>query len=97
MNLGIIASSIQVSGASYLLDTHTGVGAAYSLRKLSSTATNAIEIKRNSDNSTTNIGFVGNDLDTSTINTFCSGTTCTVETWYDQGPHGYDLNVAPIP
>ncbi len=98
MNLGIIASSIQVSGgASYLLDTHTGVGAAYSLRKISSTATNAIQIKRNSDSSTTNIGFVGNDLDTTAINTFCSGTTCTVETWYDQGPNGYNLGVAPTP
>ena len=97
MNLGIIASSIQVSSASYLLDTYTGVGAAYSLRKISSTATNAIQIKRNSDNSTTNIGFVGNDLDTTAINTFCSGTTCTVQTWYDQGPHGYHLGAPATP
>lgn len=78
------------AGASYLLDTYTGAGAAYSLRKLSSSATNAIRIERASDNAQTDIGFDGDDLDEATIGTFCSGTTCYVVTLYDQSGNGFD-------
>lgn len=98
MNLGIIASSITVGGgASYLLDTYTGAGAAYSLRKLSSAATNAVQIRRTSDSSTTNIGFAGADLNTAAVNSFCTGTTCVVQTWYDQSGSGNHLSESPTP
>ena len=74
-----------------LLDTYSGAAAAYSLRRLSSTYEgSAIEVRRASDNATQDIGFVNNELDTSTLSTFCSGTNGFVTTWYDQSGNGYD-------
>jgi hypothetical protein len=93
-NLGIIASSIQASGPTFLLDTYTGAGAAYSLRKLFSSATVAIRIIRASDSAETDIGFDGvGDLDVATISSFCSGTTGRVLILYDQSGNGYHLDV----
>jgi hypothetical protein len=75
----------------YLLDDYSGASAAYSLRKLrSGYSGSAIEVRRASDNSTQDIGFVDNELDTSTLATFCSGTDGFVTTWYDQSGNGYD-------
>ena len=72
-----------------LLDDYPGAAAAYSVRKLDKDYTGfAMEIRRASDNATQNIGFVGENLDVTSINTFCSGTTCTVRTWYDQSGNG---------
>ena len=49
-------------------------------------------IKRASDSTTTTIGFdVSGNIDESAINSFCSGTTCTVQTWKDQSGNGNDL------
>jgi len=74
-----------------LLDTYSGAEAAYSLRRLSSSYTgSAIEVRRASDNSTQNIGFSGEDLDISNLQSFCSGTDGFVTTWYDQSGNGYD-------
>jgi len=80
---GIIGSQItQFVG---LLDTYSGAAAAYSLRKLRSAYTgNAIRVRRSSDNTEQNIGFVDNVLDTSSLTSFCSGTNGFVTTWYDQ-------------
>lgn len=65
----------------------------FSLRKLNSAYTgNCIEIRRGSDNTTTNIGFANNVLDESAISSFCSGTTCYVKTWYDQSGLGNNFN-----
>lgn len=76
-----------------LLDVYgQNIGAAYSVRLLSSTYEgNCMEIRRDSDNATQNIGFSNNILDTSAIATFCSGTNGYVRTWYDQS--GNDKNV----
>lgn len=72
-----------------LLDSYSGAAAAYSLRQLSSTYTgNAITVRRASDNTTQNIGFVNNELDTASLETFCSGTDGFVTTWYDQSGNG---------
>lgn len=49
-----------------------------------------MQIKRASDNTTQNIGFVSDTLDTGSINTFCSGTTCYVRYWYDQSGNTLD-------
>jgi hypothetical protein len=49
-----------------------------------------LTIRRVSDNNETNIGFVGNDLDITSINTFCSGTKCYVKKWFDQYQSGAD-------
>lgn len=76
-----------------LLDDYPGAAAAYSVRKLDKDYTGfAMEIRRASDNATQNIGFVGEDLDEVAINSFCSGTTCYVRTWYDQS--GNNKNVS---
>jgi hypothetical protein len=86
---GIVGSQItQFTG---LLDTYSGAAAAYSLRKLRTAYTgSAIRVRRASDNTEQNIGFVNNVLDTSALTTFCSGTNGFVTTWYDQSGNGYD-------
>jgi hypothetical protein len=86
---GIIGSQItQFVG---LLDTYSGAAAAYSLRLLRSAYTgDAIRVRRASDNTEQNIGFVNNELDTSSLTSFCSGTNGFVTTWYDQSGNGYN-------
>jgi hypothetical protein len=84
---GIVGSQItQFVG---LLDLYPSAAAAYSLRKLRAAYTgSAIQVRRASDNTTQNIGFVNNELDTSALTTFCSGTNGFVTTWYDQSGNG---------
>ena len=80
------AATAQVAAAfDYLLDDYSGAAGAYSLRLLSSTYSgNAIKVRRASDNTEQDIGFSNNELDTSSLETFCSGTDGFVTTWYDQ-------------
>ena len=67
-----------------LLDTYTGA-VGFSLRKIRTAyAGDCIRVRRVSDDAEQDIGFSGNDLDTAAIETFCSGTTGHVTTWYDQ-------------
>jgi hypothetical protein len=74
-----------------LLDTYSGAAAAYSLRRLSSSYTGkAIRVRRASDNTELDIGFVGQNLNTSALTTFCSGTNGFVKTWYDQSGNARD-------
>jgi hypothetical protein len=74
-----------------LLDDYPNAAAAYSLRLLRSAYTgDAIRVRRASDNTEQDIGFVSNELDTSALTTFCSGTNGFVKTWYDQSGNGYD-------
>ena len=91
---GIIGGGGSSGGDSFtgLLDTYSGAAAAYSLRQLSSTYSgDAIVVRRASDNTTQAIGFVNNELDTATLESFCSGTDGFVTTWYDQS--GNNRNV----
>jgi len=68
-----------------LLEDYSGAAAAYSVRQLSTSATSSMNIRRASDNTEQVIGFTANgDLDTGSIETFCAGTECYVDTWYDQ-------------
>lgn len=68
-----------------LLNDYSGAAAAYSLRLLDNTYTgDAIVVRRSSDNTTQAIGFVNNELDTTSLESFCSGTDGFVTTWYDQ-------------
>ena len=79
------------SSYAYLLNDYSGAAAAYSLRLLRSAYTgDAIRVRRASDNTEQDIGFVANELDTSALTTFCSGTDGFVKTWYDQSGNGYD-------
>ena len=80
-----------------LLDTYSGAAAAYSLRLLRSAYTgDAIRVRRASDNTELDIGFVSNELDTSALTTFCSGTNGFVETWYDQSGNARDATQGTV-
>jgi len=86
---GIIASQIQSFVG--LLDLYPSAAAAYSVRKLRTAYTgSAIRVRRSSDNAEQDIGFVSNQLDTSALTTFCSGTNGFVTTWYDQSGNSRD-------
>jgi len=81
-----------------LLNDYSGAAAAYSLRLLDNTYTgDAIVVRRASDNTTQAIGFVNNELDTTSLESFCSGTDGFVTTWYDQSGNGNDAaNVTAV-
>ena len=84
---GIVGS--QIVQATGLLAQYPGAAAAYSLRQLTTAYTgSAIRVRRASDNTEQNIGFVNNELDTSSLTSFCSGTNGFVTTWYDQSGNG---------
>ena len=88
-NSGLVVSAGGGGGASYLVDDFAPY-IAYDLRKISSTATNSIRVRRLSDNNELDIGFNGDSLDEAALNTFCSGTDGFVTTFYDQS--GNSLN-----
>jgi len=72
-----------------LLDNYSGSAVAYSLRKLRyNYSGSAIRVRRESDNAEQDIGFVSNELDTTSLASFCSGTNGFVVTWYDQSGNG---------
>jgi hypothetical protein len=72
-----------------LLDLYPNASAAYSLRKLRNAYTgNCIEVRRSSDNTTQNIGFVNNVLDTASLLSFVGAGNAFVRTWYDQSASG---------
>jgi len=72
-----------------LLDNYSGSAAAYSLRKLRyNYSGSAIRVRRASDNAEQDIGFVSNELDTTSLASFCSGTNGFVTIWYDQSGNG---------
>jgi hypothetical protein len=73
-----------------LLDTYSGATVAYSVRKLSSSATNAIRVRRDNDNSETDIGFVGEALDTTSLASFVGVNSAYVVKWYDQSGNSND-------
>ena len=92
------AASAQISDVTVftgLLDTYSGATAAYSLRQLSSSYSgNAVRVRRASDNTEQDIGFVNNELDTTSLETFCSGTDGFVTTWYDQSGNASNFSSA---
>ena len=73
----------------YLLDRFPAT-VAYSLRKIRTGQTRAIRVRRSSDNTEQDIGFVGNDLDTVSLLSFCGVGNGFVTTWYDQSGDGYN-------
>jgi hypothetical protein len=86
------ASTAQIQPAAVLLlDGYPNAAAAYSLRKLRNLYTgDAIIVRRASDNATQSIGFIGNQLDTASLESFCAGTDGFVTTWFDQSGNGND-------
>jgi hypothetical protein len=83
---GTLAADLTVTGsATLLLDLYPNAAAAYSLRKLRTAyAGSAIRVRRSSDNTEQDIGFVNNVLDESALTTFCGVGNGFVTTWYDQ-------------
>ena len=87
----------EVSETAYLLDETFGSGAeaAYSTRQLRFAQTDCMVIRRASDSTTTTIGFDGSgNIDEAAIETFCTGTTCTVYQWLDQSGNGNTATAA---
>ena len=67
---------------SLLLDTYTGAAVAYSLRQLRTAYTGAaIRVRRSSDNAEQDINFIGGDLDTASLLTFCGANNGFITTW----------------
>lgn len=76
---------VGVAAPSLLLDTYSGAAVAYSLRKLKTDYSgNCIRVRRSSDNTEQNIGFVNDVLDTASLLTFCGAGNGFVTTLYDQ-------------
>jgi hypothetical protein len=78
--------------APLFLDIYSGATVAYSVRKLRNSYTgNSIRVRRSSDNTEQDIGFVSGNLDTASLLTFV-GTGGTdngfIRTWYDQSGNG---------
>jgi hypothetical protein len=77
-------------GRSTLPGTYSGLAAAYSLRKVSGSYTgSAIDVRRDSDNTTSSISFnAAGNLDTGALLAFVTGSANTgsgfVAQWYDQ-------------
>lgn len=80
---------------SYLVDDYSPA-VAYSLRKLSSSATVAIRVRRSSDNAEQDIGFSGNDLDTASLLSFVGAGDGFVTTWYDQSGNGHNVTQSTL-
>ena len=93
LSLSSIESVLGLSApaTSSFLDDYPGALAAYSLRKLSSTATKAIRV-RNSSGSETDIGFDSNgNLDTASLDLHCGSNVGRISKWYDQSGNSEDM------
>jgi hypothetical protein len=88
---GRLQASVTPAAPSLLLDLYPNAAAAYSLRKLRTAYTgSAIRVRRSSDNTETDIGFVSNQLDTAAITTFVGAGNGFVTIWYDQSGNSYN-------
>jgi hypothetical protein len=81
---GLVLDSLSISAS-----------AAWGLRKLRAAYVgNCIKVRRSSDNTTQNIGFVNNALDTASLATFVGANNGFIDTWYDQSGNGYNATQA---
>jgi hypothetical protein len=81
----LVADLTVVASGTLLLDLYPNAAAAYSLRKLRTAyAGSAIRVRRSSDNTEQNIGFVAGELDTVSLLAFCGVGNGFITTWYDQ-------------
>lgn len=78
------------AAASYLLDAYSA-DLAFSTRQLKADATLCMRVRRASDNTTLDVGFVAGYIDTASAASFGSGTTLWVVTWYDQSGNNNHL------
>jgi hypothetical protein len=81
----IIGSTVVTPTSVYLLDTYTTAHFAVSVRKLRSAYTGfCLNVRRSSDNTQLNIGFVNDLLDTASLIAFVGVGNGFQATWYDQ-------------
>lgn len=72
-------------GQPLLLDIYPNAAVAYSVRKLRTAYSgSALRVRRSSDNTESDIGFVANQLDTASLLSFVGAGNGFVTTWYDQ-------------
>ena len=91
VNKVYLGSNLVWEKAGLLLDDYPNASVAYSLRKLKTAYTgSAIKVRRSSDNTEQDIGFVGNELDTSSLLSFVGAGDGFVSKWYDQSGAGND-------
>jgi hypothetical protein len=77
-----------------VLDSITSA-AAFSVRRLLSAYSGAcLRVRRSSDNAEQDIGFLGVNLDTAALLSFCAATNGFVVTWYDQSGNARNLTQA---
>jgi hypothetical protein len=75
-----------------LLDTYTGSTVAFSMFKLRTAYSgNCIRVRRSSDNTEQDFGFVNNYLDTASLLTFVGANNGFVVKWYDQSGNANNL------
>ena len=95
IRIGIGVEMWSARGGAYigLLDIYPNASCAYSLRKLRSDYSgSAVRIRRSSDNTETNIGFLENgNFDSTSATTFCGAGNGFVVTWYDQSGNSKDV------
>lgn len=93
-NYGIISSS----GGSFplpILDTYTGSSGAFSVfKERTAYSGNCIRVRRSSDNSESNIGFINNYIDTASLLSFVGSSDGFVTTFYDQSGNARNLTQA---
>jgi len=82
------------AGFTGLLDQSfaSGATAAYSLRKLKSSATKAVRVREDSGNTETDIGFSGAILDETALLNHVGSNNGFVTKWYDQSGNGNDAS-----
>jgi hypothetical protein len=91
---GVVAGQMILAGPSpsnYLDDLSPAPRVVYSLKKLISTATRAIRVRRSSDNAEQDIGFTEDTLDTAALAAFVGSDSAFVTTFYDQTATGINL------
>lgn len=79
-------SGVDASGYTGILDTYTGAGCGYSVRKLRAAYSGScLRVVRSSDASEQDIGFDGSGyIDTAALSSFIGSNTGYVGKWYDQ-------------
>jgi hypothetical protein len=88
MNVGIITSA-----RPYFLDNFPSATLAVSLRRLNRNYSgNCIRVRRSSDNTEQDIGFVNGALDQSSLTSFVGAGNGFVTIWYDQSGSGNNLS-----
>jgi hypothetical protein len=86
---------VPFASANLLLDDYSNAAAAYSIRKLRTAYSgNCIRVRRSNDNTEQDIGFTGNELDTSSLKTFVGANSGFIVRWLDQSGNGYNLGQA---